>query len=113
MNIDLDSLIHGIDNIYLSIVTNLFIPRHKRSFHKFWCTLELNVLKEMAMVSCRTWRDTGKPRHRNIFPQYKKISYCTKNEYEKNKLMRGSMFTNDLHDALLNNNYRQKLNSSN
>jgi hypothetical protein len=60
------------------------IPKHKRSFYKCWWTQELDVLKEMAISSCRAWKDAGKPKHGNIYQQYEKDKLL----YKKNVCVR-------------------------
>ena len=105
-SIDVDSLIYGVDRIYKGVVeilrdcANMFIPKHKKNFYKFWWTQELNVLKEMAISSCRAWKDAGKPKHGNIFQQYKKDKLLYKKRMREEQVKETSIFTNDLHDAL-------------
>lgn len=104
--IDTDSFIYGVDHIYESIVeilrdcANMFIPKHKKNFYKFWWTQELDVLKETAIASCRAWKDAGKPKHGNIFLAYKKDKLLYKKRIREEQANETSIFTNDLHDAL-------------
>jgi hypothetical protein len=78
----------------------LIIPKRKRSFYKFWWTQELDVLKTMAVASCRAWRDAGKPKYGNIFLQYKKDKLLYKQRIREEQGNETSSLTNDLHDAL-------------
>jgi hypothetical protein len=91
---DVDSLIDGVDRIYIRVVEilrncgNMFIPKLKRNFYKFWWDQELDALKGKAIASCRAWKDAGKPKQGNIFIQYKRTNYCIKNAFDSNRQMR-------------------------
>jgi len=50
----------------------LFIPKHKRDYYKFWWNAELDELREKAILSCRAWREAGKPRHGPLNDNYRK-----------------------------------------
>ena len=103
-------VISGVDHIYNSVVeilrdcANMFIPKHKRNFYKFWWSQELDALKEMAIASCRSWKEAGKPKHGNIFLQYKKDKLLYKKRIREERINETSSLTNDLHEALLNKN---------
>jgi len=101
------SLVNGVDQIYNNVVdilregANKFIPKHNKSFYKFWWSQELDVLKDQAISSCRAWKDVGKPKHGPIHLKYKqdKLLYkkCIRDEQQRETIS----YTNDLHDALL------------
>ena len=58
-----------VDALYDKVVNELrfaadvFIPKCEKNFYKFWWNDELDALKEDAAVSCRNWKNAGKPRH--------------------------------------------------
>jgi len=74
---DCQTVVKSADYIYERVVDGLrlsdqmFIPRCKGNFYKFWST-ELNILKDNAIDSCRMWKSTGQPRSVPIYAQYKK-----------------------------------------
>ena len=37
-----------------------FVPSHKMSLYKFWCSQELNIPKESTLASDRFWKAAGK-----------------------------------------------------
>jgi hypothetical protein len=63
-------------------------------------TQELDVLKTMAVASCRAWKDADKPKYGNIFLQYKKDKLLYKQRIREEQANETSSLTNDLHDAL-------------
>jgi len=70
--------IERLDNWYnevisaLQISADLFIPKRKRNFFKFWWNAELDEFKENAIKSCRAWRKAGKPRYGPLNDNYHK-----------------------------------------
>jgi len=56
------------DNVVevLRFTADLFIPRCKRNFYKFWWDSELELLKDNAVKSCRIWKEAGKPKNESI-----------------------------------------------
>jgi hypothetical protein len=77
-----------INKNLVSLTTNLFTPKHKNIFNKCWWTQEIDVLEEMAISSCRAWKDAGKPKHDNIFQQYTNYKLLYKNACLRNRQMR-------------------------
>ena len=100
-------LVNGADQIYNNVIdilregANMFVPKHKKSFYKFWWSQELDILKDQAVPSCRAWKDAGKHKHGPIHLKYKqdKLLYkkCIRDEQQRET----NSYTNDLHDALL------------
>lgn len=96
-----------VDDIYERIVgilcdsANLFIPKHKKSYYKFWWNQELDILKQSSITSCRVWRDAGKPRHGAIYSQYKRDKLIYKKRIREEQSAETKSYTNDLHDALM------------
>ena len=77
-SLDVKIVADKIDSIYnsftsaLRISAEIFIPKHKKNFYKFWWSQELDALKEKSIASCRKWKEAGKPRNGPIQAQYKK-----------------------------------------
>jgi len=108
-DIESEAAVRNVDQIYNNVVdvlresANLFIPKHKKSFFKFWWSQELDIFKQKAIASCRTWKDAGKPKHGTIFAQYKqdKLLYKKRIREERASETICYCYSNDLHDALL------------
>jgi len=62
----IDSLYENIASI-LNSATNVFVPQHKKSFHKFWRDEEMSSLMDESIESNKLWKAAGKPRHGPIF----------------------------------------------
>jgi len=80
-----------IDKYYAQthfLLQQLFIPKRKCNFYKFWWSLELDTLKEKAIESCRMWKNTGSPKFGPIYTQYKKTNYYIKSVFAKSRLLR-------------------------
>ena len=107
-NLDVKIVADKIDSIYNSFVSvlrisaEIFIPKHRKNFYKFWWTQELDDLKEKSIASCRKWKEAGKPRNGPIQVQYKKDKLLYKKCIKEEKAAETCSFTNDLHEALLN-----------
>ena len=101
------AIVNGIDNVYDRVVeclrnsANMFIPKRKKNFYKFWWTQELDALKDKAIASCRAWKNAGKPRQGFLFSEYKKDKMLYKKRIREEKADEISCYTNDLHEALL------------
>ena len=69
-----------IESIYNDIVHTLwyngecFMPQRCRSFYKFWWSEELDVLKDNAILSFKTWKANGMPCSGTIYDKYSWIS---------------------------------------
>ena len=87
--------------IALQSSADLFIPKCKKNFFKFWWDSELDVLKENAIRSCKLWKESGKPRYGLIFNHYKQDKLLYKKRLKERQACEMTSFTNDLHDALL------------
>ena len=54
--------------VYRSVVSilnsaaNLYVPKRRKNFYKFWWDEELNVLKASSTETNNIWRAAGKPR---------------------------------------------------
>ena len=64
----------------LQTSADMFIPKRKRNFFKFWWNAELDELKENAIKSCRAWREAGKPRCGPLNDKYRKDNLLYKND---------------------------------
>jgi len=107
-NLSNQSIIESVDRCYESVIdalqrsANLFIPKHKKNFYKFWWSQELDELKDKAIASCRMWKDAGKPRSGPIHAKYIQDKLRYKKRIREERGQETSIFTNDLHDALMN-----------
>ena len=102
-----ESAIERLDNWYnevisaLQISADLFIPKRKRNFFKFWWNAELDELTENAIKSCRAWREAGKPIHGPLNNNYRKDKLLYQKQLKEEQGRETFVFTNDLHEALL------------
>ena len=100
-------IIEGLDSVYYGVVeclrscANMYIPKRKKNFYKFWWTQELDALKDKAIASCRTWKQAGKPRQGILFSEYKKDKMLYKKCIREERVNETSCYTNDSHEALL------------
>jgi len=85
----------------LQTSADLFIPKRKRNFFKFWWNAELDELKENAIKSCRAWREAVKPRYGRLNVNYRKDKLLYKKRLKEEQGRETSVFTNDLREALL------------
>jgi len=58
-------------------------------------------VKERSVVSCRIWKEAGRPRSGPVFDIYRKDKSAYKRELRANKRVEKEIYTNDLHEALL------------
>ena len=70
LSIDLTEILYNKVINGLKISADLFIPKRKKNFYKFWWDAELDSLKLNAVSSCRLWKESGKPKHGPIFDIY-------------------------------------------
>jgi hypothetical protein len=95
-----------IDVLYRSLVDALLcasvgtIPRHKRSFYKFWWDEELSLLKENSISTHRLWTSIGKPRSGDIFRNMQQAKYEYKSAIRTKEREGKEQFTDELNDAL-------------
>jgi hypothetical protein len=78
------------------------VPVKCKNFYKFWWCQELDTLKENSIRDHNAWKEAGKPRSGPVFKAYRtsKLNYKKRiREYERQETF---VYTNDLHDALLN-----------
>ena len=67
---ELNMLINEIhDNIVIVLnnAANMYVPRHQKSYYKYWWDEEMDALKDASIESNRIWKAAGKPRHGTIF----------------------------------------------
>lgn len=104
----------------LTTGTDLYVPRHRKNFYKFWWDQELDILKAASIESNQLWKSAGKPRHGPIFDKRQSCRFQYRKKIRENQQMSSTAYTNDLHEALLNKNgtefwkcWRSKFESSN
>jgi len=97
----------AVDKLYENVVSalqqsaDLFIPKRKHNFYKFWWNQELEELKDKSIASCRLWKDAGKPRQGQIHAKYKQDKLLYKKRLREERAQETCVFTNELHDALM------------
>jgi len=68
-----NSIYDVLDSVYSSIVStlqtaaNIFVPKCRKGFFKYWWDEELHVLKDAAIESNKIWINAGKPKRGPIF----------------------------------------------
>jgi hypothetical protein len=101
------SVLEYIDHVYVGVTAALtssaylFVPKHGKTFYKFWWSHELDALKSKAVASCRVWKDSGCPRNGAFFAEYKKCKLLYKRRVKDEQIAEKCGFTNDSNDALL------------
>jgi len=58
-------------------------------------------LKENSVISCKIWKEAGKPRCGLISDKYRQDTLLYKKRIKEGQACEMTSFTNDLHDALL------------
>jgi len=110
VNIDRVALSSAIEIIYEKVVSTLnsaatsFVPKHKKSFYKFWWDEELNSLKEDSIDSNKLWKAAGKPRQGPIFDRRQLCRLRYRKQIRDGEKLTQSSYTNDLHDSLIHKN---------
>jgi len=85
----------------LSLCAVHSVPRHRKKFYKFWWDQEMNELKEKSITSCKLWKEAGRPRSGAIFNRYRWDKSAYRNGLRQRQRHETEIYTNDLHDALL------------
>ena len=99
-----------IESAYRSIVSvlysaaNVFVPKCRKGFFKFWWDEELNLLKEASAESHRIWKAAGKPRQGPTFSRRQACRLQYRKRLRENRRMETEACTNDLHEALMKKN---------
>ena len=99
-----------IETTYRTIVSvlrsaaELFVPKCRKGFFKFWWTEELSLLKEASVESNRVWKAAGKPRHGPIFLRRQSCRLQYRKQLNENRKMEAEHYSNDLHEALAQKN---------
>jgi len=106
----INALCEGIDSVYCSVVStlqtaaNIFVPKCRKGFFKFWWDEELRVLKDAAIDSNQAWKVAGKPRYGEIFRRRQSCRSQYRKRIKEKERMSTEMYTNDLHEALMMKN---------
>ena len=99
-----------IESTYRSIVSvlysaaNVFVPKCRKGFFKFWWDEGLNLLKEASVESNRIWKAAGKPRQGPIFTRREECRLQYRKRLRESQKMDTEAYTNDLHEALMRKN---------
>ena len=86
----------------LSNAANLFVPRRRKNFYKFWWNQELDLLKSESIDSNRLWKAAGKPRSGEIFNKRQLCKMRYRKQIRDSEALVLTSYTNELHEALLN-----------
>ena len=104
---ELNMLINEIhDNIVIVLnnAANMYVPRHHKSYYKYWWDEEMDALKDASIESNRIWKAAGKPRHGTIFEKRQRCRLQYRKRIRDSEKMAISSYSNDLHEALLKKN---------
>ena len=117
LSTEMDSLLYSndynntqIDEIYAYVVNilinaeNFFVPRHNKTFYKFWWNEELSILKKDAVETNKIWRAADKPRSGLIFNNRQRSRMQYRKRLRECEQQSTLSYTNDLHEALLRKN---------
>ena len=85
----------------LSLCSVHSVPRHREKFYKFWWDQEMNELKVKSIISCKLWKEAGRPRSGAIFNRYRRDKSDYRNGLPQCQRHETEIYTNDFHDALL------------
>ena len=99
-----------IDELYSNVVSilinaeNSFVPRHNKTFYKFWWNEELSILKKDSVETNKIWKAAGKPRSGLIFTNRQRSRMQYRKRLRECEQQSTLSYTNDLHEALLRKN---------
>ena len=99
-----------IDELYSNVVSilinaeNLFVPRHNKTFYKFWWNDELSILKKDLVETNIIWKAAGKPRSGLIFTNRQRSRMQYRKRLRECEQQSTLSYNNDLHEALLHKN---------
>ena len=99
-----------IEYVYNSIVptfnsgANVYVPRVRKGFFKFWWDAELDLLKDASVESNRLWIAAGKPRQSPIFYKRQSCRLQYRKWLRDSQKFNTETYTNDFHDALVKKN---------
>ena len=106
-NVSIDNICDCIESVYCSVVStlqtaaNMFVPKCRKGYFKFWWDEELRTLKDAAIDSNKIWKDAGKPRHGPIFLRRQSCKSQYRKRIREKEKAESKTYTNDLHDALM------------
>ena len=93
--------------IYERVVTilndcaNLYVPRRKNSFYKFWWSQELDCLKSKAIESNKVWQAVGRPRSGPVYTKRNSDKRAYRVAIRKAQSDTDEKYSNHLHELLL------------
>ena len=96
-----------IDYIYdrileiLNLCADKCVPKVRKNFFKFWWDTEMDELKQRSIVSCKIWKDAGRPNSGDIFHMHRKDKAAYKLAIRKHQREETQSYTNELHECLL------------
>ena len=105
-----DEVIHCIENIYCSVVSilqsiaDVYVPKCRKGFFKFWWSEELKQLKQDSIDSNKAWKAAGKPKSGPVFSERQSCRLIYRKRLKENQRSNTEVYTNDLHDALSKKN---------
>ena len=109
-NIKSDMVNDLINEVYYEIVNvlcyaaNLYVPKRKRNYYKFWWDQEMSLLKEKSIESNNLWKQAGKPRSGPIFDIRQKYRSDYRKALRNHSTNSLNIYTNELHDSLMSKN---------
>ena len=105
VNLERDVLSLAIESIYEKVVSTLnsaatsFVPKHTKSFYKFWWDEEMSSLKDDSIDSNKLWKAAGNPRQGPIFDRRQLCRLRYRKRIRDGEKLTHSSYTNDLHDC--------------
>ena len=97
---DIDSIYSRLVNI-LRVCSDTVVPACPKKFFKYWWDQEMDELKQRSMDSCQVWKAVGSPRSGSVFDKYRRDKMAYKNGIRNRQRNEMQMYTNDLHEALM------------
>jgi len=85
----------------LQTAANIFVPKCRKGFFKYWWDAELHVLKDAAIESNKIWINAGKPKHGPIFHRRQSCRSQYRKRLREKERLATEAYTNDLHEALM------------
>lgn len=102
-----------INSVYSKIVNclnecaNRTIPCFKKNALKFWWTQELDCLKVKSVETDRLWKEMGRPRAGEVYLQRTSAKQQYRQAIRLAQNSSTTVFTNDLHEALIRKQGKQ------
>ena len=101
------SLINQLHDDVLNILitdANIFVPRVRKNFYKYWWDQEADDVKTASIESNRIWKAAGRPKHGPIFDKQQSCRLQYRRKIREGQRSGDCQYSNELHEALLKKN---------